>query len=157
MTLRALYWLLTVLNLSLVGVGATTPPPSSCGGSVSKLAQSMNILAAGLPGHPVIDGHLVAYQNRDLEGFASFFSAEIKSFKNGQDNLSGISQLRDIYAKLFSASPNLRVRISERRIEGEYIFDTEHVVGLRGSENEITAKVKYRVVDGKIIEMHLSI
>jgi len=124
---------------------------------MSKLANALNIVPEDLPSHEVIDAHLVAYQARDLERFASYFSDDITGTRNGQNNLNGIAQLREIYGPMFSISPSLRVRISARRIEGEYIYDTEHVIGHRGIEKEITATVRYKVVNGKIVEMRLQL
>lgn len=115
------------------------------------------ILAPGVLRHPIIDGHLLAYQERDLDRFSAFYSNEIRGFKNGKKIIEGIAELRTVYGQIFATSPNLRVHIAARRIDGDQVFDTERVEGLRGSNVEIVAEVRYRIVDGQIAEMHLKI
>lgn len=110
-------------------------------------------LTPALPPHPVIDPQADAYRKRDLETFAAFYSDDVKGFRNGEVFFSGIEDLKMTYKSIFNSSPNLTLEISARRIEGSYVYDTEHITGLRGNPDKIVASVRYKVEGEKITEV----
>ncbi len=116
-------------------------------------ARMKRLSTSEIPPHDLIDRQIEAYRARDIEAFSKFYSDDVIAYRNNEVFVSGIADLRSKYRDLFELSPNLAVRISERKIEGEFVHDTEHIRGLRGNADEIIAKVRYKVVDSKIVEV----
>lgn len=103
--------------------------------------------------HDVIDPQLEAYRKRDVEKFSTYYSHDIKAYRNGEPFIDGIADLKVKYGQLFETSPNLTIEIPKRVIEGEYVHDTELITGLRGSSEQIVAHVRYRIENSKITEV----
>ena len=99
-----------------------------------------------------------AYNARDLERFINCYSEDIV-IEDAQCNImmQGHDQMRDVYGKLFSASPNLNCKILSRFHVGEYVFDKEHVTGfiLEGYPSEIKGAAIYHVRNEKIVHVRL--
>jgi hypothetical protein len=99
-----------------------------------------------------------AYNNRDLDGFLAAY-AEGATLEDGEGNVMarGHDSIRDLYAELFSESPQLHGEMLNRISVGEYVIDEERVTGIEmeGSPSEVHAAVVYRVVEGKIAHVRL--
>ncbi|MDQ2075927.1 nuclear transport factor 2 family protein [Marinimicrobium sp. ABcell2] len=98
----------------------------------------------------VVDGHLVAYNDHDLEGMLAFFHPEIEAYSPfGEPQLQGIESFRAAFAETFKMKPH-EVVVS-RIIQGDYVIDQvdltlhidERVVSKRGT-------VIYAIEDGLI-------
>ncbi len=103
-----------------------------------------------------IQGHLDAYNKRDLKSFSSFFTpdAEMFHFPNPTPRAKGISGIKEIYGKLFQESPSLRAEIKNRIVMGSTVVDHEFVTGIRGGPL-IEATAIYEVKNGLIARMWL--
>lgn len=104
----------------------------------------------------VVDTHLVAYNNRDLEGFLAAFhdDVEVSTFPKGVD-FTGKEKLKALYGRMFKVLTHLKATVTHREIRGRFVIDTEHVVSkyiVDGEEREhrISAIATYEVVEGKI-------
>lgn len=96
----------------------------------------------------LVQRQLVAYNARDLEGFLSVYSDDVKLYNfPGEMILEGKESMRERYATRFE-SPNLYAEIVSRTIMGEYVIDHEKVTGIR--ETKVEASVIYHVAEGLI-------
>jgi uncharacterized protein (TIGR02246 family) len=106
----------------------------------------------------VVDAQIEAYRAKDVEGFLSYYSddASIIAF-DGSSMFADKSAMREQYAKLFAASPDLEVIIANRVSAGEFVVDEEHITGLHyeAMPSELTGAVVYRVAGGKIVRAML--
>jgi hypothetical protein len=100
----------------------------------------------------VIQRHLEAYNNRDLESFLDFFSEDVELCDlRKPDNLTkGTEELRAIYEEVFNSSPNLHAAIIHRTVLNQFVIDEEVVKGLRGKTELTHVVVIYLVVNNKI-------
>lgn len=106
--------------------------------------------------HEIIDPQLEAYRARDLLQFVAFYSSDIQVYRSGVLYIAGKADLRIKYKEIFDTSPNLAIEISDRKIKGGYIHDTELITGLRGNLQQITAQVRYKIENSKIAEVMIS-
>ena len=101
----------------------------------------------------LIDAQIVAYRDRNLERFLSFYvpGVQIKGF-DGLVQMDGVEGMRGPDGQLFEDSPDLRVEIRDRMQSGEYVVDQEHIEGfnLAGMPTILDAVVVYRVSNQKI-------
>ncbi len=101
----------------------------------------------------VIEAQVVAYRDRDLEGFLSCYAADA-TVTDGEGNIvmNGIDELREQYGKSFLANPVVTIEIAKRIAVGEYVVDEEHLgnLGDPPGHGHITAAVAYRVSGGLI-------
>ena len=108
--------------------------------------------------HEVIDRQIVAYNNRDIDGFIACYARDATVVQpDGSILASGHDEIRARYAELFDQSPDLRAEIASRIEVNSVVIDEEHVTGfvLPGMPSEIHAAVVYRVADGLIHDVHL--
>lgn len=106
----------------------------------------------------MIDAQIQAYLERDIDRFVAFYSQDAKVIRDpeGAIIVEGRDQLRRVYGDLFAASPNLKVEIASRAIEGCYVTDDEVITGSRGSDQPVRARVRYRLEGDLIVEMLLT-
>lgn len=99
-----------------------------------------------------------AYNARDLERFINCYSEDVV-IEDAKCNImmQGHDQMRDLYGKLFSESPNLNAKILSRFQVGEYVFDKEHVTGfiLEGYPPEMFSAAVYHIRNEKIVHVRL--
>lgn len=96
----------------------------------------------------LVQRQLVAYNARDLEGFLSVYSDDVKLYNFPCEMiLEGKEQMRERYVTRFE-SPNLYAEIVSRTMVGDYVIDHEKVTGIR--EAQVEASVIYHVEDGLI-------
>ena len=84
----------------------------------------------------VVQQQVEAYNSQDLEAFLATYSddAMITRASTGEVLMQGKDKLRERYGELFRKYPHNRVRIAERRTEGDKIvIDHEIIIG-RGPE-----------------------
>ncbi|MBX9768689.1 MAG: nuclear transport factor 2 family protein [Bdellovibrionales bacterium] len=100
-------------------------------------------------------GQLDAYNKRDLETFLTFFSeaVEVYDFPN-TPRMSGMSDFKKTYEKLFRDSPELHCKLVGRISVGNIVMDQEEVSGINGKpivrviaiyeiENDLITKVRF--------------
>lgn len=77
----------------------------------------------------IMDKQVAAYNERNIDNFLDCFSENIEFFtlKDNCRTLSGKSELKQAFEKLFSSSPNLELKIKSRIVSGDYVTDLEIV------------------------------
>lgn len=99
----------------------------------------------------IVQKQLIAYNNKDLEGYISMFSDEVQLYNfPGEMILQGKEQMRERY-KIRFESPNLNAVVVSRTLLGDYVIDYEKVSGIR--EEIVEASIIYHISDGLIDKM----
>ncbi len=103
----------------------------------------------------VVQANLDAYNNRNIEGFMSYFSEDIlvRNFDTGATSAQGIQAVREIYTQLFEASPNLHSKILKRTVFDNKVIDHEYITGRNGSQEPLELVLIYEVREGKIFRI----
>jgi hypothetical protein len=85
----------------------------------------------------------------------SYFSTDIqvRTFDSGAITAEGKKEVREIYTRLFDASPNLHSRILKRTIFDNKVIDHEYITGRNGSPEPLELVLIYEVRDGKIFRI----
>lgn len=77
-----------------------------------------------------VEGQLEAYNARDAERFARFFTEDVVvEDAAGNRLVTGRDALRESYAAMFAASPALCCRVVARLRAGRFVVDEERVTG----------------------------
>ena len=103
----------------------------------------------------VVQANLDAYNNLDIEGFMSYFSEDIlvRNFDTGVTTAEGKESVREIYTRLFEASPKLHSRILKRTVFDNKVIDHEYITGRNGSADPLELVLIYEVRSGKIFRI----
>ena len=97
----------------------------------------------------VVQKQVEAYNRHDLDGFLSFYAADVKLYDfPDKERSSGLDAMRKTYGKLFADNPDLKVDIPKRIVQGDTVIDQEFV--FVNENHRIKAVAIYRVVNGKI-------
>ncbi len=102
-----------------------------------------------------VENRVVAYVNLDIEGFMSYFSEDIlvRNFDTGATTAEGKEAVREIYTRLFEASPKLHSRILKRTVFDNKVIDHEYITGRNGSADPLELVLIYEVRSGKIFRI----
>lgn len=91
-------------------------------GCVSQYEQCASNPQADSKAAAVVDAHLIAYNNHDLEKMLQFFHPEIEAYgSSGELQLKGLQSFRVAFAETFKSKPNEVV--VARIIQGNQIID----------------------------------
>lgn len=103
----------------------------------------------------VVQANLEAYNQGDIEGFMSYFSEDIlvRNFDTGVTTAEGLQAVREIYTRLFEASPDLHSRILKRTVFDNKVIDHEYITGRNGSQDPLELVLIYEVRSGKIFRI----
>jgi hypothetical protein len=103
----------------------------------------------------VVQANLDCYNRRDIDGFMSYFSPDIKmyNFADNSVTIEGLEQYRKVYKELFDLSPNLHSTIVKRITFDNKVIDHESIVGRRGSDGIFEIVLIYEVKDNKIYKI----
>ncbi len=78
----------------------------------------------------VVEGQLIAYNNRDIESFLKYYHNDIEMYTlSGDLILKGIESLRQRYVERFK-NEKLHCHIAKRMILGNKIIDYEEIEGM---------------------------
>ena len=138
-------WLMLLLCLTTVSFASESQDAASVKSEHSEMADK----AAAA----VVDGHLEAFNDHDLEVFLTFFHPEIESYKfTGELELQCIEALREAFIQAFTYTPNEVVE--QRIIDGNYVIDKVKVqFNLDGQTMIDRGVVIYTLEDGLIRKM----
>lgn len=100
----------------------------------------------------VVQENLDFYNDRDIEGFMTSFSEDIKMYNLGdpKPTVVGRNQVRMVYTKLFEKSPKLHSTILKRVVIGNKIIDHESITGRNGNADVLELVLIYEVKNEKI-------
>jgi hypothetical protein len=77
-----------------------------------------------------VEAQLLAYNARDLEAFMDCYTDDcIVEDGDGNRLLTGKAEMRERYAAMFAASPNLHAKILHRIRIGNHVIDEEEITG----------------------------
>ena len=106
-----------------------------------------------LPPDPadVVQRQVDAYNARDIDAFLSFYApdAQLMRLASGEILSAGHDAMRETYAAMFEASPELTCTIMSRAVSGNTVIDHEFVTGMR-SGPPVRAAAVYEVENGLI-------
>lgn len=92
---------------------------------------------------------LVAYNARNLKGFLSVYSENVKVYNFPNELIvEGIDQMKSRYTTRFEHSTNLHAEILNRTVMGDYVIDQERVRGI--NDGLVEATVIYHAANGLI-------
>jgi len=103
----------------------------------------------------VVQHNLEAYNARDIQAFISDYAEDIElySFGNNQPTAKGLSEVKEIYANLFDASPNLNSTIINRIVFENKVIDHESITGRMGKKDLVEMVLIYEIKDDKIFKI----
>lgn len=78
----------------------------------------------------VIDDELIAYNNRDIDTFCSFYHQDAVVLRlDGSIVAEGLSQIKEVYGRFFDKHPNLHCELKSRIVTEDKIIDEEMITG----------------------------
>ena len=100
----------------------------------------------------IVQKNLDFYNQRNIKGFVSCLSNEIKVFELSESNPSveGLSNVKQMYGELFKNSPELHSTILMRIVIGNKVIDHESIVGRNGMSEILELVLIYEVEKDKI-------
>jgi hypothetical protein len=103
----------------------------------------------------VVQENLDFYNNRNIKGFMSSFSKDIKMYNLGDETptVVGLSKVKEVYTTLFKNSPNLHSTIIKRIVMGNKVIDHESITGRNGLKEILELVLIYEVKDEKIYKI----
>ena len=99
----------------------------------------------------VVQKQLDTYNAQDIDAFAAVFSENAEIFMNIGDkepSMKGRNEIHERYGKMFEENPENKSTLKGRMIQGNFVFDHEHITGRNGAF-EIVAI--YEVKEGMIV------
>jgi hypothetical protein len=148
------------IDLSKRTTAATTPAPTPTPLPASEVATGVPVPAPS-PSHSpassesawpeqVVEAQLAAYNRHDVEAFLNEYAAGAVLYDFADRVLqSGTEEIRQRYATVFAESPEGRVTVSSRIVQGDFVIDHETVTGLPTGRS-LTAVVIYEIHARKI-------
>jgi hypothetical protein len=100
----------------------------------------------------IVQKQLEAYNKRDLETFCECYHPNIFVTRLSQNQVicTDKTQFREVYKKLFEASPNLHCEIKSRIIMPSVVIDEELITGRAGTADDFRVVSIYAFKDGLI-------
>ena len=101
----------------------------------------------------VVQNQLEAYNAQNIGAFMKVFSDDVELWSLGDTipSVSGLDNVKEVYADLFEHSPQLHSEVISRTIIGNKVIDYEKITGRLGSEENMLFLIMiYEVRDGKI-------
>jgi hypothetical protein len=143
-------WLAAFASLTLAGCAHSRSAPPTTSPAVARPAPPADPAAA------VVAAQVAAYNRRDLDAFAAFYSENVIIFDfPNQPHLTGLAALRDSYAKLFAKVSKLEATVDQSIVQGHYVITRETVeLVMAGKTRRLPpVTVIYQVDDGKIVNV----
>lgn len=104
----------------------------------------------------IINAQISAYEEGDLYKFLSFYSKDVKVFKNRELLFESFDQFKKYYQNSFQENPGHKVTIHKRIVLNDKVADYEQVT-CRNDGIDLKALVIYKLINGKITEVDLFI
>ena len=103
----------------------------------------------------IVQANLEAYNELDIDGFMSYFSEDIqvRDFDTGKITADGKPAVREIYTRLFKASPQLHSKILKRTVFDNKVIDHEYITGRNNSPEPLELVLIYEVRSDKIFRI----
>jgi hypothetical protein len=117
--------------------------------------QSMEISAQNLSAEEVVQRNLDCYNNKDIDGFMSYFSDDVEfyEFETFKPSIQGKEDCRKRYNILFEQSPNLHSTILKRIVFDNKVIDHEYITGRNGADIPLELVLIYEVREEKIFRV----
>lgn len=103
----------------------------------------------------IVQENLDFYNNRDIDGFMTSFSDDIKVYNLGDPSptVVGLDNVRKVYTNLFEKSPKLHSTILKRIVFGNRVIDHESITGRNGNTEVLELVLIYEVKDQNIYKI----
>ncbi len=103
----------------------------------------------------IVQENLDFYNNRDINGFMTSFSENIKIYNLGdpKPTVIGLENVKKVYTNLFEKSPKLYSTILKRIVFGNRVIDHESIAGRNGNTEVLELVLIYEVNDQKIYKI----
>lgn len=100
----------------------------------------------------VVQQQLEAYNAKDINAFMKVFSEDVAIFNFGEATpiAKGSTDVREVYANLFQASPDLHSKVINRTVIGNKVLDYELISGRKGNDKHLLLIAIYEIRDGLI-------
>ena len=100
----------------------------------------------------VVQENLDFYNNRNIDGFMTSFSEDIKMYNlaDPKPTVVGRKEVRSVYTNLFKKSPKLHSTILKRIVIGNKVIDHESITGRNGNADVLELVLIYEVKNQKI-------
>ena len=100
----------------------------------------------------IVQEQLDAYNDRDIERFASVFSEDIELWTLGDSipSVKGLFSVKKVYGDLFKTNIDLHSEVLNRTVIGNKVIDYEKIQGLKKDGGIYYLVMVYEVKDGKI-------
>lgn len=100
----------------------------------------------------IVQEQLDAYNDRDIERFASVFSEDIELWTLGDSipSVKGLFSVKKVYCDLFESNQELHSEVLNRTVIGNKVIDYEKIKGLKKDGGIYYLVMVYEVKDGKI-------
>jgi hypothetical protein len=97
---------------------------------------------------------LDAYNKRDIEAFLLPYTEDVKVYTFPNElMLQGITEMKDLYGRMFVRTPDLHCRLVNRIVMGNTVIDQEEVT-ISPKDPPFKAIAIYKIKDGKIAEVY---
>ena len=112
-----------------------------------------NLLLAQEDAEKIVQQSLEAYNARDIEAFMALFDEDIEmyNFQDPEVAVKGIKAVREVYQRMFDASPELHSKILNRIVFDNKVIDYEYITGASGRSDPFELVFIYEIENGKII------
>lgn len=119
--------------------------------SISSFSQSKKTMTP----EQIVQENLDFYNDRNIEGFMTSFSEDIKIYNLGdpKPTVVGREEVRKVYTNLFEKSPKLHSNILKRIVFGNRVIDHESITGRNGNKDILELVLIYEVKDQKIFKI----
>ncbi|BFM19034.1 nuclear transport factor 2 family protein [Gilvimarinus japonicus] len=98
----------------------------------------------------IVDIQIEAYNQGDIDAFVATFARDVKTYAHPNTlQISGVEDLKKVYAGFFNANPELHAEVTGKIIQGNFVIYHEFVTGVAGGEDFFATAI-YEVLDGKI-------
>ncbi len=102
-----------------------------------------------------VQRQIETFNAHDLEGFLTLFDdgLEVSEVPSRIVAPTGKTRLRELYAELFKANPDLHASAESQLVSGEFVIQKERIKGRAGKKETLETVVIYQVKAGKIVRM----
>lgn len=99
----------------------------------------------------VAQAQLDAYNAQDIDAFAAVFAVKAEVYMNLGDTVPamlGREAIHQSYGAMFAANPNNKSTLIGRMVQGNFVFDHEHITG---RDKPLQIMAIYEVEQGEIV------
>jgi len=98
----------------------------------------------------VVDASVDAYNRHDLDAYAALYASNARVYLHpGEVITAGTQQLRARYRDQWRDNPRLRVQVTDRMVQGNFVIDQQNSVGWADGQ-DVRVVAMYEIRNGRI-------